>query len=596
MFLKRLYSEPLGLFNTGKEENPHVFIFKDGVNFIFGKKSNVEDTKDSLNGVGKSTLLNLIDFCLLSNYSQKDNPRLYKERKRLGSFSIILEFELNNELFIIKRDIENHKKPQFGFSLNNLETFDISDLKKELFKLLFDNKFYLGILSSDWYRLLMAFYVKIHKRKGDLFQEPTEFIKHQNILSLNRILFFLINIDNTLICKNYDLQKDVADRAAGLRKVKKLIQDVYNVNINKVESELNKTQNEIKKVDAAIKSFELANQHENVEKEMNELTASIKEFLAQNYWDKEKIKSYKESYELKDLLTPQKLNHVKKLYGEMSELLGNALSATLQEAVAFRKALSASREDFLSREIIRIEEIVQQRNILIKTQDVERAKLFKLLQSKKAFNDLTDAFEKKGELQTNLSNLQSNYKTYKDLELERIEWEGQENKIIQEIITFVDENEQEKNEFEAVFHEVYNRLYPHSESSGFAITTNPKTQAKTAIDIKFPDDESKGKNSGRTLVFDLSILIFSIINDRNLPKFIIHDGIFDGMDKAQFVETYHYIQSLQKEGKRLQYFTTINEEGDLKDNFGRIDKLSVEKIAEEAVAVFTPNRKLWNIQ
>ena len=38
MFLKRLYSEPLGLFHSGKTEHPYTIVFKEGFNFIFGKK------------------------------------------------------------------------------------------------------------------------------------------------------------------------------------------------------------------------------------------------------------------------------------------------------------------------------------------------------------------------------------------------------------------------------------------------------------------------------------------------------------------------------------------------------------------------------
>ena len=78
-----------------------------------------------------------------------------------------------------------------------------------------------------------------------------------------------------------------------------------------------------------------------------------------------------------------------------------------------------------------------------------------------------------------------------------------------------------------------------------------------------------------------------------MPRFLLHDGIFDGMDKSQFVEIYHYIQNLQKEGIRFQYIVTMIEEGELKGNFGDTDDLTVEKISEEAIAVFTPSEKLW---
>jgi len=78
MFLKRLYSEPFGLFRSGKPEHPHIIVFKDGFNFIFGKKDNAADSKESLNGIGKSTICDLIDFCYL-NLIKKTQGSLKKK-------------------------------------------------------------------------------------------------------------------------------------------------------------------------------------------------------------------------------------------------------------------------------------------------------------------------------------------------------------------------------------------------------------------------------------------------------------------------------------------------------------------------------------
>lgn len=47
MFLKRLYSEPSGLFRSGKLEQPYAIVFKEGFNFIFAKKDHETDTKES---------------------------------------------------------------------------------------------------------------------------------------------------------------------------------------------------------------------------------------------------------------------------------------------------------------------------------------------------------------------------------------------------------------------------------------------------------------------------------------------------------------------------------------------------------------------
>ena len=89
MILRRIYS------------TPNVFspvTFKLGINFIFGQKEVAEgEEKKSLNGIGKSTFLDLIDFALLSSFTKQSNKRLFAAYNKgyLKGVSITLEFEVD---------------------------------------------------------------------------------------------------------------------------------------------------------------------------------------------------------------------------------------------------------------------------------------------------------------------------------------------------------------------------------------------------------------------------------------------------------------------------------------------------------------------
>ena len=133
----------------------------------------------------------------------------------------------------------------------------------------------------------------------------------------------------------------------------------------------------------------------------------------------------------------------------------------------------------------------------------------------------------------------------------------------------------------------------YEDESCFSINYNAKKDKKLDIDISMPDMYGKGKNQGRTLIYDLFVLLNSFSFENHFPKFLIHDGIFDGVDKAHFIAVYEYIESLKKNGLNLQYITTINEEGTLNDKFGNVDKVSPEKLEKEAILVLSPNNKLF---
>ncbi len=201
MLLKRLYSEPPGLFRSGKPEHPDTVLFKEGFNFIFGKKDSSE-SKEPLNGIGKSTLADLIDFCLLADFNAK-NKRLYKEKSRLEGYKIVLEFEVNHIDYIIKRSTTD-KNIEFGV-LYQEEEIPLKDVKTKLFQVIFNNPDYEGVADEKWFRSLLSFFLKIHKKKKGEFVDPVNFLTQSNSMSeINQYHFFLLGLHNKLICKNFE--------------------------------------------------------------------------------------------------------------------------------------------------------------------------------------------------------------------------------------------------------------------------------------------------------------------------------------------------------------------------------------------------------
>jgi len=593
MFLKRLYSEPFGLFRSGKPEHPHIIVFKDGFNFIFGKKDNAADSKESLNGIGKSTICDLIDFCLLSEFNKK-NTRLFKEKNRLENYTIVLEFEIEGVEYVIKRKAENSKSIEFGQIGHEREVL-IRDAKHHLFKLIFNNPNFIGILDENWYRALLSFFMKIHKKKNakNEFSDPINFLTANNPLyQIIPYHFFLLGLDNTLLCENFKLQKDVKDRKKAIGQVKKIVEKNYNININQVDNQLSKLRNEVKKIKAAIEGFKLADQHKDVEISLNEITGKIKFLSEQNFWISKRIQSYKESYELKDSISDSKIKNIEKLYTELNEYFQGVITKSLKDAVDFRKKIAQSREEFLKEEIKELEVTKRKQEKEIQEFDNERQKLFSFLKSREAFKDLTEAFYVLGEKEKEISDLEGKVTVYRDLQAEKASSDAKDAILKQDITELLDNIQNNIDEFDSLFAEVYQAIYPESASSGFSIISNYAAD-KVTIDVSFDKDESKGWNKGRTLVYDISVMINVIQKNINTPRFLIHDGVFDGMDKAHFVALYHYIQGLQQKGIKFQYLTTIIEEGQLTDNFGDTDDLTVDKISELAIAVLTPKQPFW---
>lgn len=593
MFLKRLYSEPLGLFRSGKLEHPHTIVFKEGFNFIFSKKDNESDSKDSLNGLGKSTVCDLIDFCLLADFNSK-NSRLFLERQRIEEYIIVLEFEISGSEYIIKRSLKDNFVT-LGLEGSEKE-FDLKEAKKQLFQIIFENQNYVGVISESWYRALLSFFMKIHKKKNlkEEFSDPINFLTANNaVYELLPYHFFLLGFDNTLLYENLNIQKDVNDRQKAINQVKKLVEENYQLNIKQVDNQLSKLRNEAKKIKIAIDAFKLAEQHKDIESNLNDLTGKIKYLSEQNFWLDKKVKSYKESYELKDTISDAKIKSIDKLYTELNQIFEGRIKKSLNEAVEFRKKIAQSREEFLREEIQDLETTIRKQEREIQELDFRRQKLFGFLKSKEAFKDLTEAFYLLGEKEKEIADLEGKVKVYNDLQKQKTESDAKDVQLKQQAVDLIENLKNDIDSFESLFSEVYRAIYPENEESGFSIRADYEGKNKVDISISFNKDESKGWNKGRTLVYDIAIMINTIQRKINAPKFLIHDGIFDGMDKAHFVALYHYIQGLQAKGVKFQYIVTMIEEGQLSENFGQTDELTPAKIAEQAIVVLSKKKPLW---
>ncbi len=583
MFLERFYSEPEGLFPAVE--------FKNGVNFIFAKKERGTDTKNSLNGVGKTLLLDLIDYCLLS--SETKLIKSAKVHNELQQYLVVLEFTVDDKIYVIKRSFaEPNKNIIFGpkDAVSNFNSID--DIKDVLCDLIFKNVDYNGKYSNKWLRKLIPFFIKKQSAKNESFSDPIKYIKEVPEMELVQYHLLFMGIDNALFYQNFNLQSELKKKEPAIKEVKNLVQDTYGLrDISQAENEVDKLRSQLIKLEANIKHFKLAEQYEDVENQSNELTLKIKELWFQNFSDRRKIESYKESFKLGDDLSVRKIG---RLYRELNDLLAQNIEKTLEEAIAFRKQVAESRKEFLKTEIHALEDANKKRETEIKELEERRAQLFSFLEAKNAISDLSEAYLELSKKREELNDLSGKIKLYQDLRKEEADIKQEEAKLYAEIVSFLQKIQRDLSDFRQTFFEIHDAIYvENKDRSSFTLTPSENKDSKIDIGVSLPADLSKGKNQGRTLIYDLAILFHAIRKGIRCPRFLAHDGIFDGMDKAHFVHLYEYLEKLANRGEKFQYIITLNEEGTLNENFGNVDKVNPEKIANEAIITLTPTNPLF---
>ena len=197
MILRKFYSIPERV----------AIEFTNGLNIICADISEKSTDKDSMNGAGKSTVLNLIDFCLLAELDER-----IKGSEDFQKFTFVLECQdREDNYYKIKRSIRNPEKLYLAINDNDWEEMGLEECKK-LFKEIF-------------------FSVPEDEENELTFRTLMNFVKRDEKIGFNRIFYhypkwgvYLRNAVNLfLIGLNYKLPLEKQELIKEKEKIGKII-------------------------------------------------------------------------------------------------------------------------------------------------------------------------------------------------------------------------------------------------------------------------------------------------------------------------------------------------------------------------------------
>jgi len=145
------------------------------------------------------------------------------------------------------------------------------------------------------------------------------------------------------------------------------------------------------------------------------------------------------------------------------------------------------------------------------------------------------------------------------------------------------------NKINEIYREIYKKM-PDDET--FDIHFNSSAKSVRFRYLEGDINESKGYGKFKVAIYDLALLLIAIDDGRNFPRFMIHDGISDNVDKSHFKELIRYLHEKSERGVKFQYIVTLNEEGELGENFGKGDWINPSRLESEAILVLSGERKL----
>lgn len=529
--------------------------FTPGFNVILADRAETSGVRDSRNGLGKSTLIEIIHFCLGS--SSRRNTGLLVSNLRGWSFS--LKLILANEEVIIKRSIDEPSKvviqgdttdwPIHPKIDNGQQVLAIKDWTKVLGFLMFGLSVEESRQFIPTFRSLISYFIR---RGRDAFSTPFEHFRKQQEWDKQVCNTFLLDLawENA---SEWQVIKEQEKLLDSLKKLKKTNQTGVVTKIlgslGELEAARVRVEHQLHEKQEALRNFQVYPQYNELQQEANSLTSELHALANENILARKLLTFYQYSVESENEPSQDK---IVELYERAGIELPGLVSRRLDEVEAFHQQLVENRREFLSTEINRLRRDITVRDNLIREKTEERASRLEILQTHGALEEYTRLQEL---YLGTLSNLNEINKRIEDLR--KVEEGKSALRIEKELLKQRARRDYEERHAQAeraisLFNANSQALY---DAPGTLIINVGLSGFQFNVEIE--RDRSEG--IGKMKIFCYDLMLAQLWSQRApSPGILIHDStIFDGVDERQVALA---LERAARESARcgFQYICTLN--------------------------------------
>ena len=540
--------------------------FRDGFNVVLAERTEQSSQKESRNGLGKSTMINIIYFCL------GGNPKGALNNIKLIDSTFTIELDLNGKKYKISRRPRDKNKifidgdysdfpiePKIDADGKRFLRYD--SWRKVLGKFMFDLPLDLPTFNPTFASIVSYFI-----RRGNGFSDAFKQSSDQKTWDVQTNNAYLLDLGWTFatdlqILREKKYKIDVIKREIITGQSPIFVGDEGKLNAERIRLEIKAKQQK-----EELDNFRVNEQYEQIEKESNNITEIIHEDVNQNVVDNLLLNKYFSSFE-EEQVTDIKL--ISDIYQEAGIHFSDKILGTLKEVNNFHTEIVKNRKEFLDSEIEKLKDKIKNRVNNIEELDKKRAKLMQILGTQGALKEYTEIQNNYNESYNELNNIKFRLEQLKNIKDEDANIKIEKQKLYQNALLDIRERDEQKNNAVSTFGKFSSSLY---DEFGQLVIDLSETGFNFKIDI--PKASSGGIENMKVFCYDLTLAkLWS--KRKQSPGFLIHDSkIFDGVDERQRAGALQLAQSTSKD-ENFQYICTLNSDmipqRDFKDNFNLHD-------------------------
>lgn len=505
--------------------------FNEGYNIVLATIHDKENKKDTHN-LGKTSLLVVIDFLLLSTFTKK-SPILANPIFSTQTF--FLELLLNSgKYLVIRRGIEKPSKISFKLNEIPLTNFDIPtewDEENVAFEEAKDmlNKFLGYDVLTNWpYRKSISYFLRSQKDYLDVFQLNKFKGKH---IGWKPFVFDLLGFDGSLVEKKLHCDDEIVEKKSEIATLQKQA-SIDIAERDKIIGLIEIKSEEKDRTEKEIDKFNFYSQDVTVTRELiDSIDTQLQTLNSERYRLGYEIKKINSSLEQTSVTV--RLDKLKELYNEVELFFPESLSKQYEELERFTDAISSERRKYLEENLSFLKKEYAQINDAIKVKEQERSDKISILTEVDVYDKFKVYQKELASLEAELSLLQEKLRLIDSSSTIRTEIE----KLKDERKEYIDKiREAIDGRAHADINKIFNQIVTEVTDTNAIISIKQNSDANVEFEADYQTtthvttSEADGTSYKKLLCVAFDIALLVSYSSHSFYRFVYHDGVLEGLD------------------------------------------------------------------
>ena len=287
----------------GVRANRSSFVpvrFTPGLNLVVAERTAESTPKDTRNGLGKSTLIDIIDFCLGARVTR--GRGLAIEPLRRWEFTLDLSLAGNN--ISIKRSVDDPSVlivtglERTSADLPHANLFGERSFRSEEWRAFLGCRAFPSSAERPeleyvpTFRSLISYFVRTGK---DAYAVPFRHARQQSPWNVQLSIAYLLGLNWEFVSRLQELKDRERTLQALVNAIDSGAIDFAFGSIGELEAERIQFETQFEREFRALESFRVHSQYESIEYQVNQNTAAIHRLTNDNIADRRRLDRYRES-------------------------------------------------------------------------------------------------------------------------------------------------------------------------------------------------------------------------------------------------------------------------------------------------------------